>query len=350
MVKKSVAALLSFVMLLSAFAVQPGAADAASADNIETEARKHLGTPYSYGGTTPSGFDCSGFTNYVFSKEGVDLPRTASQQYNVGTSVAKSNLQKGDLVFFSENGSSVSHNGIYIGNQQFIHSSSSNGISISSINDPYYWGERYLGAKRVFKEESNEEAETAQASAVKSETLEALPDGEYHDVDEDYWAYESITALGEDGIINGYNNSTFKPSDSITRGQAATLLTKALDLERTGSDTEFSDVNSESTHAAAIKAVNQANLITGNEDGEFMPNEPMTRQQMAVVFYRAFDLQGIEHDEDFADVSENHGYYKQIQALAGSGISTGTEEGEFEPARETTRAHFSVFLNSALEH
>ncbi|MFZ4451754.1 C40 family peptidase [Salibacterium aidingense] len=347
MVRKSMAALLSFVLLLSAFAVQPGAADASNGDQIEAEARKHLGTPYSYGGTTPSGFDCSGFTRYVFKQEGISLSRTASSQYQQGSKVSKSNLQKGDLVFFSH-GSGIGHNGIYIGDGQFIHSSSSNGISISSINDPYYWGDRYVGAKRVLSDESEEE-ETAQASAVKSETLETLPDGEYHDVDEDYWAHGSITKLGKEGIISGYENSTFKPSDNITRGQAATLLMKALDLERTGKDTGFNDVSEGHTHATAIKSVNEAGLITGDDDGNFMPNEPMTRQQMAVVFYRAFDLEGTSYDGSFADVGEEHRYSKHIQALAGSGIANGNEAGEFEPGRETTRAHFSVFLENALE-
>ncbi|MGY4688456.1 C40 family peptidase [Salibacterium sp. K-3] len=348
MVKKSMAALLSAVLLLSAFALQPGAADAATGDQIEAEAREHLGTPYRYGGTTPSGFDCSGFTSYVFAQNGVDLPRTAAAQYNVGTQVSKGNLQKGDLVFFSH-GSGIGHNGIYIGDGQFIHSSSSNGISISSVNDPYYWGDRYVGARRVISNESAEEEKEAQASAVKSETFEELPDGEYHDVDEDYWAYGSITELGKDGIISGYANSTFKPSDSITRGQAATLLMKALDLERTGNDTGFSDVSADHTHAAAIKAVDDAGYITGNEEGNFMPDEPMTRQQMAVVFYRAFDLKGTSYDGSFADVGGDHRYHTQIQALAGAGITTGNADGEFMPGRETTRAHFSVFLENALE-
>ncbi|SFM20262.1 C40 family peptidase [Salibacterium qingdaonense] len=345
MVRKTMAAVLSAVLLLSAFAVQPGAADAASPEDIEAEARDHLGTPYRYGGTTPAGFDCSGFTGYVFGKNGIDLPRTAAAQYNVGQSVSKGNLQTGDLVFFTH-GSGIQHNGIYIGNNQFIHASSSNGIMISSINDPYYWGDRYVGAKRVLSDQSEEKAT---ASAVKSETLEKLPDGEYHDVNEDYWAHGSITKLGKEGIVSGYQNSTFEPSDSITREQAATILTKALDLERSGNDSGFNDVSSESTHAAAIKAVSEAGYINGNQQNEFMPDEPMTRQQMAVVFYRAFDLEGTSYDGSFVDVGNNHRYHKQIQALAGAGITTGNADGEFEPSRETTRAHFSVFLDSALE-
>ncbi|MFB4163269.1 NlpC/P60 family protein [Alteribacillus sp. JSM 102045] len=343
MVKKSFMAVMSLVLLLSVFTLQPGAADAGSkADKIEEEGRKLLGTPYSYGGTTPSGFDCSGFTSYVFDKVGEDLPRTASQQYNVGKSVKKSDLQKGDLVFFSANGSSITHNGIYIGNGDFIHSSSSKGISISKVDDPYYWGSRYKGAKRVLDEEDKDEG-------VKSETLEPLPDGQYHDVKEGFWAYNSITSLSEDGIINGYSDSTFKPSKSITRGQAATLLMKALDLPRDGKDSGFNDVSENHEHATAIKAVNEAGLITGNDRGEYMPEDPMTRQQMAVVFYRAFELEGTDYDGDFVDVSDDHRYNKHIHALAGSGIATGNEDGEFEPGRETTRAHFSVFLENALE-
>ncbi|SDI63473.1 C40 family peptidase [Alteribacillus bidgolensis] len=338
MVKKSFMAVMSLVLLLSVFSFQPGAADA-KGDQIVEEARKHLGTPYKYGGTTPSGFDCSGFTGYVFDKAGEDLPRTAAQQYNVGKSVKKSNLQKGDLVFFS-NGSSISHNGIYIGNGKFIHSSSSNGISISKVDDPYYWGSRYKGAKRVIDEKEE---------GVKSETLEPLPDGQYHDVKEGFWAYNSINSLSQDGIINGYSDSTFKPSKSITRAQAATLLMKALDLPRNGKDSRFNDVSSKHEHATAIKAADEAGLITGNENGEFMPEDPMTRQQMAVVFYRAFDLEGTEYDGDFVDVSTDHRYHKHISAIAGSGIASGNENGEYEPGRETTRAHFSVFLENALD-
>jgi len=110
-----------------------------------------MGTKYVYGGTTTKGFDCSGFIGYVFNKSGVKLPRTSAAMYATGTSVAKKNLQPGDLVFFNTSGKGVSHAGIYIGNGKFAHSSSSKGVSISKLNDPYYWGSKYIGAKRVAK-------------------------------------------------------------------------------------------------------------------------------------------------------------------------------------------------------
>ncbi len=118
------------------------------ADHILDTARQYLGVPYLWGGSTPSGFDCSGFVQYVFAQHGISLPRTSAQQYGVGTAVSREDLQKGDLVFFNTSGSGVSHLGIYIGDGQFIHASTSKGVMISSL-DNTYWAPRYLGARRV---------------------------------------------------------------------------------------------------------------------------------------------------------------------------------------------------------
>lgn len=124
-----------------------GTATSGVAQQLLGIANQYRGVPYVFGGTTPSGFDCSGFTRYVYSAVGIDLPRMADEQYDVGSSVSMSNLQPGDLVFFTTYMPGVSHVGIYIGDDQFINASN-DGVSVASLQSRY-WSSRYVGAKRV---------------------------------------------------------------------------------------------------------------------------------------------------------------------------------------------------------
>ncbi|ADI00563.1 C40 family peptidase [Salisediminibacterium selenitireducens] len=114
--------------------------------NVIADAANFIGVPYLWGGTTPAGFDCSGFIQYVFNQNGVQLPRTVAQQWNSMTAVSQP--RPGDVVFFETYKSGPSHNGIYIGNNQFIHAGSSTGIIVADLTSGY-WSQRYLGAKRV---------------------------------------------------------------------------------------------------------------------------------------------------------------------------------------------------------
>ncbi|UCZ52965.1 peptidoglycan-binding protein [Bacillus shivajii] len=116
------------------------------ASGLESTAKDLIGTPYSWGGTSPSGFDCSGFLGYVFSQNGVDIPRTVSGIHSASSSV--SSPQKGDLVFFETYTSGPSHAGIYLGNGDFIHAGTSTGVTISNLSQSY-WNQRYLGAGRI---------------------------------------------------------------------------------------------------------------------------------------------------------------------------------------------------------
>jgi peptidoglycan DL-endopeptidase CwlO len=118
--------------------------------SIIATSKRYLGVPYVFGGEDPSGFDCSGFVQYVFGKQGIDLPRTADVQYGLGAAVSKSNLQSGDLVFFSTYLPGPSHVGIYQGNGQFINAQSSKGVAIANMSSNY-WASRYVGAKRVLR-------------------------------------------------------------------------------------------------------------------------------------------------------------------------------------------------------
>ena len=119
-------------------------------ETIVATAKQYMGAPYVYGGMSPSGFDCSGFVNYVYKLCGYSMSRVASSIYNNnGTYVEKANLQLGDLVFFASNSSSIGHVGIYIGSGQFIHSSSGAGcVVISDLSSSYYL-KNYVGAKRI---------------------------------------------------------------------------------------------------------------------------------------------------------------------------------------------------------
>lgn len=114
---------------------------------IQTSMR-YVGVPYAFGGTSPYGFDCSGFVRYVFGRSGVALPRMADEQFDYGDPVSYSSLQPGDLVFFSTYTDGVSHVGIYLGDGRFISATSSRGVAVTRVDDGY-WGPRYVGARRL---------------------------------------------------------------------------------------------------------------------------------------------------------------------------------------------------------
>ena len=119
------------------------------AGKIVATAKKYIGVPYVWGGSTPNGFDCSGFVQYVFNTHGKSLPRTTTEQYQVGTYVSKGNLKVGDLVFLQNTyREGISHVGIYVGDSKMIHASSSKGVVISDLSTSYYVS-HYYGARRV---------------------------------------------------------------------------------------------------------------------------------------------------------------------------------------------------------
>jgi cell wall-associated NlpC family hydrolase len=112
---------------------------------VVERALAHVGAPYRWGGSTPAGFDCSGFVRHVYARAGIALPRTVAAQYRIGVAVGRHDLRPGDLVFFDR----LRHNGIYIGQGEFIHASSGAGrVSVSRLDEPWFQG-HWSGARRI---------------------------------------------------------------------------------------------------------------------------------------------------------------------------------------------------------
>ena len=134
--------------------ISPGrtrVAPAGSVDgySISTTALALRGAPYRNGGVDPAGFDCSGFVKYVFEQHGVPMPRDTRKQFAVGKTVDPTDLEPGDLVFFTTVAPGASHVGIAVGGDQFVHAPSTSGVVRVENLSAVYWSTRFIGAKRV---------------------------------------------------------------------------------------------------------------------------------------------------------------------------------------------------------
>src|SRR5262245_34138335 len=127
-----------------------GATDNPVGLEIAQAAEALVGAPYRYGGSGPDTFDCSGLVSYVHHQFGFSTPRTAAQQFAAANPVARSDLRAGDLVFFRLHGGSVSHVGIYIGGNEFVHApQTGTRVRVANLDDDYYRA-RYAGGGRLY--------------------------------------------------------------------------------------------------------------------------------------------------------------------------------------------------------
>lgn len=278
-------------------------AEAATISDITNTAKDYIGAPYKFGGTDiNTGVDCSSYTQFVFSKLGISLDRTSRAQYQQGSTVSKNNLEAGDLVFFNTSGSGISHVGIYIGNGDFISATPSSGVRIDKLEDPYYWGSRYIGAKRV-----------------ANFTTTATAKGEVKDAGIDFSVYAS-------------------------RGEVALQLAETLELDTSDTNSPFSDMKSSSKYAGAATALEKEGIFSGDEKGKFNAGSPITRGQLAKVLVKAFDVKKQDNAEMFSDVPTSHWAYEYILTLSSNKITLGKGDGSFGVNDKVTLEHLEVFL------
>jgi hypothetical protein len=155
---------------------------------------------------------------------------------------------------------------------------------------------------------------------------------------------DAILWVTEQGIATGYADGTYRPSGTVTRGQMATVLTRAFDLP--AGDGSFADVVAGSAHADGIAAVAVAGITDGFVDGTFRPDDPVTRGQMASFLQRALDLDA--GGQTFTDVADNV-HAEGITAVVEAGIATGFEDGTFRPDLPVTRGQMATLLVNAVD-
>ncbi|MEH6943083.1 C40 family peptidase [Bacillus sp. JJ722] len=327
--KKFLALLMAVILAFSLIPANGQAATYTGKDVVNI-ANKYLGVPYKFGGTTPDGFDCSGYLIYVFNQVGISLPRTSEDQYNkAGVSVDKKDLQVGDLVFFSNTYKpGISHAGIYVGDNNFI-SATNSGVVVASL-DNTYWKPKYTGAKRVLNTDGSQSS------------------SKFPDLGTDHFAYDAINTLTSQGVISGYQDGTFRPNDNVTRGQAAAIINRVLKHTAT-TDVSFQDVSSNHTFAKEIAAIKELGIINGFPDGTFRPNDIMTRAQMAAIVKNAFNLKqpnisSSNSDPVYSDVGPNNTFFEAITIMYEIDTTKGFKTDKYLPFQSASRADFSAAI------
>ena len=160
----------------------------------------------------------------------------------------------------------------------------------------------------------------------------------------------AVLDLADAGVINGCGSNRYCPSQGLTRGQLATLLSRALGLQESSSRQHFSDVPSSHAHRAGIHALAEAGVITGFPDGRFGPSRRVTRAQMATFLTNALSLEQGIYQGQFRDVSSSNVHARAIEAVARERITLGCENGRYCPHDTLRRDQAASLLHRALDH
>ncbi|WP_404455666.1 N-acetylmuramoyl-L-alanine amidase [Virgibacillus necropolis] len=158
---------------------------------------------------------------------------------------------------------------------------------------------------------------------------------------------KEINFLINEGIISGYPDGYFKPDRDVTREEAVFMIGEALDLKEIHGSSSFTDVDPDSFGAGHIESTHQMGIIAGYPEGEFRPDNSMTRGEMAVIIAEAFDLSA-KSNYQFIDVDSDAFYAEEVKMLIAAGITAGTGNGKYRPEQPITREHYSLFVARAL--
>lgn len=189
------------------------------------------------------------------------------------------------------------------------------------------------------------------------ENPKEVPNKLYSDVDNDFWAREAIEYLADKGILSGYEDGSFKPDNSITRGEFAKIMSSLPDVKYSPKlSANFLDVKDDAWYSEAVYKVAELGIMSGDTEGYFKPDSPITREDAAAVIERGKMVWGkvltpVREKAEFKDYAEISDYAKRsIEVLYMAGIVNGAADGSFNPKSEITRAEAAAmiyrFINS----
>lgn len=171
----------------------------------------------------------------------------------------------------------------------------------------------------------------------------------FSDVSEDHTHFKGISTLSKAGVINGYDDGTFKPSQAVTRGQAAKIIVNAFELSASdsGENLNFKDLNKSSEYYEPITKLAALGVVKGYDDNTFRPNETVTRGQMAIMIAGALDLKA-KGSSPFTDVPEGSSFNNAVTALYEAGITKGISATEFGVNNKVTRGQLATLIVNAM--
>jgi hypothetical protein len=227
----------------------------------------------------------------------------------------------------------------------------SNGIEISravTYNDGIFYVQIVPQTKGTVLEVSATDA-SGNISEIHRITVESSTTTfTFSDLNNNHRFYNEISYLLAREVITGFQDGSFRPSDKVTRAQAAIMIGRALGLDGTKRTSGFKDVGTSSAASGYIASAVERGIITGFKDNTYRPNDPVTRGQMAIFIARAYDLKN-EAQVSFSDVPKGSVSYVYIQRILAEGITTGYNDGTFKPEKELIRSDFAAFMARALD-
>lgn len=210
------------------------------------------------------------------------------------------------------------------------------------------WTEQQLADTNSRLNEIDDKMKQLEQELAKIKTAADSPQV-FKDVPINHWAYVSVTRLYRQNIVGGVGDGLFAPNQAITRAQAAAMLVRAFQLPLSNKPSIFADVPNSHPFAREIMTAYEAGFVGGYPNSRFAPQESMKRKHMAMIIQRAFRLQATSAPyARYKDVTENTQGALEIRIISQHGIAEG-DNGYFYPEQPTTRAHFAIFMDRALQ-